>query len=173
MFKTIKRYDDFINENIKDKELLKNKVLYHLIGGNIIDSIENIKLFNSYFNGNIPKELKYEGVAYRIFQTKSKQLYDRVLKHGFNSLDSQKYYSCSKTLNGIENVKQKTVNRKYKYYVVFKFNVTFDDVLFDVNKLINYIGLDENRFKNEKEILVISDKMPSLNKECIIEHVLL
>ena len=73
-------------------------------------------------------------------------------------------------MNGIEEVKQKTLKNRYKYYVVFKFDVTFDDVLFDINKLIDYVGLDENRFKDEEEVLVLSDKIPTISKNNIIDY---
>ena len=161
---------EFLNENVNNLEKLKNKLLYHLAGGDIKDSIENIEIFKQYFNDNIPNELKYEGTLYRIVQTQNKDLYNRFLKQGFSSLPLQKYYSCSKTLDGIEEVKRKTLKKRYKYYVVFKFDVTYDDVLFDINKLIDYIGLDENRFRNEEEVLVLSEKIPHINKTNIIDY---
>jgi hypothetical protein len=163
---------EFLNENtnIENTELLKRKLLFHLAGGNIKDSVDNIEIFINYFNGYIPNELKYEGTLYRIVQTQSKELYNKFLKQGFNSLPLQKYYACSKTMNGIEEVKQKTLKNRYKYYVVFKFDVTFDDVLFDINKLIDYVGLDENRFKGEEEVLVLSNKIPTISKNNIIDY---
>ena len=41
-----------------------------------------------------------------------------------------------KTLEGIEKVKEKTSKKRYKYYVLFEIDVTKDDVLFDINKVI-------------------------------------
>jgi len=102
-------------------------------------------------------------------QTKRKDLYDFFLKTGFNVFPNQKYYGCSKTLDGIEIVKQKTLRKRYKYFVIFKIYVTKDDVLFDVNKMIDYMGLDEDSFKGEQEVLIKSDKIPSMNKENIID----
>jgi len=85
-------------------------------------------------------------------------------------LPSQKYYATSKTLEGIEVVKQKTLKRGYKYFIIIKFNVSFDDVLFDINKVIDYIGLDENRFINEEEVLILSEKIPNISKNNIIDY---
>lgn len=161
---------EYLNENQNNSEEFKKKLLFHLSGGNIKDSAENIEIFKRHFNNNIPNELKYEGTLYRIVQTQNKDLYNRFLKQGFSSLPLQKYYPCSKTLNGIEEVKRKTLKKRYKYYVVFKFDVTFDDVLFDINKLIDYIGLDENRFRNEEEVLVLSEKIPHISKNNIIDY---
>jgi hypothetical protein len=56
---------------------------------------------------------------------------------------------------------------------VFKFNVNNDDVLFDINNVIDYIGLDENRFRDEEEVLVLSNKIPHIPKENIIKDGLL
>ena len=170
MIDKVKNFKQFMNEDINNSEEFKNKLLFHLAGGSIKDSVENIEIFNKYFNHNIPNELKYEGTLYRIVQTHNKDLYNRFLKQGFNSLPLQKYYACSKTLHGIEEVKRKTLKNRYKYYVVFEFNVTVDDVLFDVNKVIDYIGLDENRFRNEEEVLVLSEKIPSISKNNIIDY---
>ena len=170
MIDKVKKFNQFINEN---KNIFKNKLLNHLAGGTIVDSVENIDVFINYFKGNIPQELKYEGVLYRVFQTKSKTLYEKVLKNGFNVLENQKYYACSKSLKGIKSVLLKTTNRRYKYYIVFKFNVNNDDVLFDINKVIDYIGLDENRFRDEEEVLILSNKIPHIPKENIVKNGLL
>ncbi len=170
MIDKVKNFKEFLNEN---KNIFKDKLLYHLDGGTILDSVENIDIFINYFKGNIPQELKYEGVLYRVFQTKSKTLYEKVLKNGFDVLENQKYYACSKSLKGIKSVLLKTSKRRYKYYIVFKFNVNNDDVLFDINNVIDYIGLDENRFRDEEEVLVLSNKIPHIPKENIIKDGLL
>lgn len=170
MIDKVKNFKQFVNENQNNSEEFKKKLLFHLAGGNIKDSDENIEVFKRYFNNDIPNELKYKGTLYRIVQTQNKDLYNRFLKQGFNSLPTQKYYACSKSLNGIEEVKRKTLKNRYKYYVIFKFEVSFDDVLFDVNKLIDYIGLDENRFVSEEEVLVLSEKIPIISKNNIIDY---
>jgi hypothetical protein len=166
----VKNWKQFSKEN---KNIFKDKLLNHLAGGTIVDSVENIDVFNKYFKGNIPQELKYEGALYRVFQTKSKPLYEKVLKNGFNVLENQKYYACSKSLKGIKSVLLKTSKRSYKYYILFKFNVNNDDVLFDINKVIDFIGLDENRFRDEEEVLVLSNKIPHIPKENIVKNGLL
>ena len=85
---------EFLNENQNNEsaELLKRKLLYHLAGGNIKDSVENIEIFINYFNGDIPNELKYEGTLYRIVQTNSKELYNKFLKQFY------KFFSISLSL---------------------------------------------------------------------------
>lgn len=167
----MKTYKEYINEEVKSAlKIFKTKLAFHLAGGNISDSIENIEIFKNYFNNSIPNELKYEGTLYRLIQTTRKDMYNFCIKTGFNVYPNQKYYACSKTLDGIEYAKQKMLRRRYKYFVIFKFDVTEDDVLFDVNKMIDYIGLDENRFKKEEEVIVLSDKIPYISKNNIVDY---
>ena len=56
MIDKVKKFNQFINEN---KNIFKNKLLNHLAGGTIVDSVENIDVFINYFKGNIPQELKF------------------------------------------------------------------------------------------------------------------
>lgn len=157
-----------LNESKKQIEDVLRK---HIIGAcSIADSVKNLDVFNDYFDGYIPNQLKYQGVLYRIFQTSSKTLYNEILKKGFNALPSQKYYSCSKSMGGIESVIRKTSKNRYKYYIIFKFEVSEDDVLFDINKIREFLDIDENRFIDEEEVLVLSNKIPSLSKDNIIKH---
>ena len=168
MREQINKFNEFLlNES---KKQIKDKLLNHLVGGSIIDSVENIDLFLNYFDGNIPDELKYEGSLYRVVQTTSKPLYNKILKNGFNVLPNQKYYACSKSMKGIKSVILKTSKRGYKYYIIFKFDVYKDDVLFDMNKMIDFLGIDENRFTDEDEVLVLSSKVPFLSTDKIIKH---
>lgn len=159
-----------IIEEINNKiEEFKKRLGFHLLGGTILDSVENLSFFYDYFDGNIPQNLKYEGKLYRILQMYDKQQFNKILKGGAKSFLNQKYFSCSKTLEGIEEVKRKTWKKKYKYFVLFEFNVLKEEVLFDVNKVIDYIDLNENRFKQEEEVLVLSEKVPFLNPNNIID----
>jgi hypothetical protein len=164
----IDKFKEFLLNESKKK--IKDKLLNHLVGGSIIDSVENIDFFLNYFNGDIPDELKYEGSLYRVFQTTSKPLYNKILKNGFNVLPNQKYYACSKSMKGIKSVILKTSKRRYKYYIIYKFDVYKDDVLFDMNKMIDFLGIDENRFTDEEEVLVLSSKVPFLPTDNIIKH---
>lgn len=172
MSKEMREYIDKFKEFLlnESKKQIKDKLLNHLVDGSIIDSVENIDVFLNYFDGNIPDELKYEGVLYRVFQTSSKPLYNKMLKNGFSVLPNQKYYACSKSMKGIKSVILKTSKRRYKYYIIFKFEVTKDDVLFDMNKMIDFLGIDENRFIDEEEVLVLSNKISLLSTDNIVKH---
>ena len=58
-------------------------------------------------------------------------------KYTFHPIEKQKYWSCTKDLRSVEEVKKFTCYYKFKYFIVFKFDVTYDDVLFDMNKMYN------------------------------------
>lgn len=160
-----------LKENVQNNSSIDSSISYHLYNGSSIsDTISNLNIFNTYFKNNIPNSLKYEGELYRIIQTNNKSIYDKILKNGLSPFINQKYISCSKSLNGIDQVIQKTYKKNYKYYIIFKFNVTYDDVFFDVNKMINYLHLDVNKFRTEEEILVLTKNIQYLNTNNIIKH---
>jgi hypothetical protein len=39
-----------------------------------------------------------------------------------------------------------------------------------MNKMIDFLGIDENRFTDEEEVLVLSSKVPFLPTDNIIKH---
>jgi len=53
MIDKVKNFKQFVNENINKSEEFKKILLFHLSGGNIKDSVENIEIFKQYFNDNI------------------------------------------------------------------------------------------------------------------------
>jgi len=156
------RYDTFEN-------IFRN----HLAGGHIKDSQKLIDATLYQFDNEIPDDLKYKGTVYRVMQARTKSHYNKILKKGMIPLETQKIWSCSKYLQSIRNVKSFTSHKKYKYFVTFKFDVDYDDVLFDVNKMKDYIwgiGHPFTRYSQENEIIVLTKNFKIIPPENIIEH---
>lgn len=145
----------------------------HLAGGKIIDSQKLIDATLHYFDNNIPNDLKYKGTVYRVMQFRTKEQYNRILKKGMVALENQKFWSCAKYLKSIEDVKKYTSHKRYKYFIIFQFDVDYNDVLFDVNKMKDYIwglGHSFTRYSEENEVLVLTKNIKIVPKENIIEH---
>jgi len=156
---------------------VKKKVvtmLWNMLAGETpLQSPDNLKLFYDYFDGKIPDKFKYEGMVYRYFGFRHKEIYERVLKNGFSAWETQKYYSTSKSLKAIDEVITGTWKKRYKYFVIFKFKVGKDDVLFDMNKVLDYFNIEEDRYRKEEEVLVLAEKIPSVSKDKIVKSGLL
>ena len=142
----------------------KSKLLNNHISGNL-GKINSYKLVE-YFNKKVSNELKYQGIVYRILQFKTKENFQEKC---MTPLKNQKYCSCTKSLEYIPKIKQYLSYKKYKYYVIFKFNVTYDDVLFDVNKMIDYLG-EKTPYRKENEIIVLTQNFPIISYKNIIEY---
>jgi len=143
----------------------------HLSGS--YDSEKLIAATLHYFDNKIPDNLKYKGTVYRIMQFRTKDFYNKILKKGMIPLQNQMFWSCTKYLKSTEDVKKLTWYKKYKYFIIFKFDVDYDDVLFDVNKMKNYIwgvGHSFTRYSEENEVIVLTKNIKEIPKENIIEH---
>lgn len=149
-----------------------DKELHDHMSGNlpIKDSYKLIDSALEYFNGKIPYKLKYEGPVYRIMQFRTKEHYNEILKKGMIPIVTQKYWSCAKDLKSIENVKSFTSKHRYKYFITFKLNVTYDDVLFDLNKMYEYIsGYISHIYSKENEVVVLTKNFPIISTSNIVD----
>lgn len=144
------------------------KLLNSHISGNLKskDSYKLVKFCKEYFNGKIPNELKYQGTVYRILQFKTKEKFQEKC---MIPLENQKYWSCTKSLESIPKIKQYLSHKNYKYYIIFKFDVTYDDVLFDMNKMVDYLG-EKTPYREENEIIVLTENFSIISSKNIIEQ---
>jgi hypothetical protein len=141
-----------------------------VLNSSIIESNNTLNKIQSEFNNEIPNELKYKGFLYRFIGCRDKDHCRKIIKNGFNVLPAQKIYSASKTLDGAmnsyENMKSK---KKYRYFILFKFYVSESDVLLDISKTYNYFGIKQEKYTDEEEVIVLSEKIPHISKENIIK----
>ena len=153
-------------------DLFDNIFRNHL-SGSYNDSEKLVGATLHYFDNKIPNDLKYKGTVYRIIQFRTKEQYDKILKKGMIPFENQIVWSCTKYLNSTEDVKRLTWHKKYKYFIIFQFDVDYDDVLFDVNKMKNYIwgvGHSFTRYSEENEVIILTKNIKIIPKENIIKH---
>jgi hypothetical protein len=165
----IKKFKIF--ESIYD-DLFFRKSLFDHISGKlpIKDSYKLVEYAQDYFNWKIPNDLKYEGPVYRVVQYKTKENYKELLKKGMAPIQTQRYWSCAKDLNSIERVKSFTSHKRYKYFITYKFDVTYNDVLFDMNKMYKYLFGCFSEYKDENEVVVLTTNFQKILPENIVDH---
>ena len=136
------------------------------------DSYKLVEYSQEYFNWKIPNDLKYEGVVYRMLQFNTEEQYRNVLKNGFIKYNSQRYWSCTKDIKSINYIQKNLIHKKYKYYIIFKFDVHYNDVLFDLNKMYYYLNPDRVSwvYSDENEVIVLTDNFPEMSTDYIYDN---
>jgi hypothetical protein len=170
-FKLFESIFDF-SESDTTEESFK-KALHQHISGTLSwnESYKLVEYCQSYFNWKIPQNLKYQGDVYRIFQFKDYEFdtYQSILKNGVSSHEKQRYWSCTKDIESIEKIKKFLSHNQYTYYIIFKFDVKYNDVLFDINKMYDYLYNTTSEYVDENEVIVLSWKL-TLPPENIIKY---
>ena len=131
-----------------------------------------VEYSKEYFNWKIPNSLKYEGTVYRMLQFNTLEMYEKVLNDGFIPYNDQRYWSCTKKYSSIRHIQKNLSHENYLYYIIFKFDVKYDDVLFDVNKMYYYLNPDTMiwHFEDENEIIVLTDNFPKMSPNNIHDY---
>lgn len=170
MITNFKLFESEYNEN----ELPFRDAFYRHINGTLKlhDSYKLVEYSKEYFNWKIPNSLKYEGTVYRLLQFNTTEMYENVLKNGFIRYDKQRYWSVTKDLSSIKHIQKNLSHKKYVYYIIFKFDVKYDDVLFDLNKMYYYLNPDSVswNYEDENEVIVLTDNFPEMSPKNIYEH---
>ncbi len=80
--------------------------------------------------------------------------------------------TVKKNLNTKKKIKKNIKKKKYVYYIIFKFDVKYNDVLFDLNKMYYYLNPDmvSWNYEDENEVIVLTDNFPEMSPKNIYKH---
>jgi len=169
-FKIFESIWDIPDEMVDTPEGFKRCLSAHISGVlPIKDSYKLVESAQFFFKWKIPNSLKYEGSVYRVMQFHLKERYNEILKNGIKPFELQRYWSCAKDLKSIEKVKYFTTQKNFKYFITFKFDVTYNDVLFDMNKMNEHLDLPDSYYE-ENEIIVLTSSLPEITSKNIVDH---
>lgn len=136
-------------ENYEYSEIIN--ILNRMVEG-YKTSMTDIDTITDYFD-EVPERLLYEGELYRFVFFNNEDEYKNALKNGVKCDNrNDGFLRCTKSLDQQEIIIDQ-LGAGYEYYIIFDAYSTYENCIFDVNKMCEEFGVD-NSYEHEEEVII-------------------